>query len=493
MSMLDSLFHIFKSADPDKSDDEIKQQIESLKASPDQMSSAMGGLNQPELKADPDSLSLNFPSANSVPSSFDVKDSTHTVTNDGKPGTLASGDGLPTPPKVAPTPAEAPPAPAPVTPENDVETPDPVAAPKKAAPAGNSDAPLKSLLESQKSVDADAGMADAARKKRALGVVPVAAAGIGDAISNAASAFGAQGTSGTQAKVEEGLNKSIDKDKTLFEEKQRKDPTSDVSRHYQKVLGLMLGDHAKSMDVSKMSAENIAATLPEVEKYMQKELGLAQVKATKDQTNAIRAESRQDKLEKEGREWYDGLSKARNGELGVQNAKVDQARHLLQAFKQAEDTGKPFTNATYREIAVGLANLMSNGGKTNKETEDAIAQATMKGDLNKAFTYAGLDPQMLGGTTESMMKALKESILRQGMEAQTQRNKFIDDHKRTMPSGLNKDQYDRITGVDLGNNLDEFNQKKPVVRHPQDQEALDWAKANRNDPRAAKILKANGF
>lgn len=477
MSALDTLFSIFKSANPDASDEDIKAHLDSMKASPDQLQGALAPFTPPtEGSFTPDApvapspassadLSLKFPTADSMPSSFDVGVSDNTATQNGQA------------PSVSSAPENVPAFPPPPTPVMESVTPDappqdnkaPAAPAPKAAPSAtpkDSSSALKDILTPSSTNPAEDAMKKKNQDLKLAGGISGLVGGIGDAIGNAAVPFGGKGSSGTQERINENTNEQIDKNKASFEDQQRKDPTSNVSKHYQKVLGLMLGDHAKSMDVSKMSAENIASTLPEVEKYMQKELGLKQIQSNKELQMGMQNQNRQDKLEKEGREWYDNLTKARNGELGVQNAKVDQARHLLQAFKQAEETGKPFTNSTYREVAVGLANLMSTGGKTNAETEHAIAQATAKGDFNKALTYAGFDPQTLGGTTESMMRTLKDSVLRQGMEAENQRNKFIEDHKKSMPSGLDPKQFERLTSIDLGNSLKEFQTPKAAGAIP---------------------------
>src|SRR5581483_5962436 len=106
MSALDTIFNILKGAHPDASDEDIKSYIDSAKASPDQLSAAaspfdVGGTGtakiplqatatppaapaptapasapQPDLTlSSPPDMSLKFPDANSVKSSFDVNTS----------------------------------------------------------------------------------------------------------------------------------------------------------------------------------------------------------------------------------------------------------------------------------------------------------------------------------------------------------------------------------------------------------------------------------
>lgn len=264
--ILDSLFHIFKSSNPDKSDDEIKAQIDNLQASPDQMSEVMGSLpkgDQPAMTA-PD-MSLNFPPADDAKSSFDVNVSDNTATMDGRPESVSNGGQDAPPAPELPLPAAAAPVVAPVAPKAPKVAP---AAPVAEDPSTKA---AKDLVSTPTGLDkAKRDALDAAeRRKHNLGVIPVAAAGIGDAISNAASAFGAQGTSGTQAKVAEGLNKSEDKNKADFETGLKNDPSSDLSRQYQSIISKVLeqaGMNVPPEAVAKMSANQIEQQFPQLAK-----------------------------------------------------------------------------------------------------------------------------------------------------------------------------------------------------------------------------------
>lgn len=474
-SFLDTLTSFLKSAHPDATDEDIKAHIDSLKATPEMVKSAMTPLMpQADPSSSPDAppqtqsaptpditgtpnMSMKIPSANSTPSNFDVGVSDNTVTQNGSAPSVTAQPGD-VPPPVPPTPdmqpMNAPPsAPAAATP---TPAPTDVTAPTKGGPAAPD--PLKAALTPD-SNDEDAE--DALKKKnqnlKMVGAISGAVGSIGDAIGNAAVPFGGKGSSGTQERINENINEQVDKNKANLEDELKKDPTSDISRHYQKVLGLMLGAHAKGMNIDQMSAEQIATTLPEVEKYMQKELGMTQIKSNKDLQMSIHEQGRQDKLEKDAREWVDNLSKARNGEIGVQNGKVDQARHLLQLFKQSEDTGQPLSNSQYGELAIGAANLVAGGAQNvSDHTRQMIMQSTAEGDLNKALTYAGFSPTTLGGSTNSVLKNLKETVIRQGMEAENQRDKFINDQKKFIPSGLDPAKAQKLVDANFGNSIKEF-------------------------------------
>ncbi len=462
MSALDTIFNILKGAHPDASDEDIKSYIDSAKASPDQMNSAVAPLSMDKA---PD-MSLNIPAANDTKSNFDMPVSDNTVTQNGSAASVTSQPSQ-VPPPVTPDP-ETPPV-ASTDNANTAKSVVDVAKPSGAVDEPNTgDAQLKAAIApTAKTGDSDAELAMKKKNQnlKLTGGLAGLAGGIGDAIGNAAIPFGGKGSSGTQEQILENTNKEVASNKAAFEEKEKKDPTSDVSRHYQKVLGLMLGAHAKGMGVDKMSAEHIAATLPEVEKYMQKELGMQQIRSNKDLQTSLHEQGRQDKLEKDAREWVDYLSKARNGEIGVQNAKVDQARHLLQVYKQSEETGQPIPNAQYGEIAIGAANLVAGGAQNvSDHTRQMIMQSTAQGDLNKALTYAGFDPSTLGGSTPSVLKNLKHLIMRQGTEAENQRDKFINDQKKFIPSGLDPEKAQKLVDANFGNSMKEFTQ--PTTKAP---------------------------
>lgn len=476
---MDTLVNFLKGAHPDASDEDIKAHIDSLKASPEMVKDAMTPLmpqsdpsTSPEappqtqtldLTATPD-MSMKIPAANSTPSNFNVPVSDNTVTQNGAAPSVTAAPSQ-VPPPVPPTPDMQPMTPAPSDDDNSDATPP---APGKGipAPAGKPDSSVAAMLSKP---DDDSALADLVAKnkqQRLVGAISGAVGGIGDAVSSAAPAFGGKATSGTQDEIQANTNAQIEQNKTDYQDEQKRDPNSALSQHYQKVLGLMLGDKAKGFDIGKMSAEQIGSTLPEVEKYMQKELGLAQIKSNKELQMSMHEQTRQDNLEKQTREWVDNLSKARNGELGVQNAKVDQARHLLQLYEQAKVTGKPISNSQYGELAIGTANLVAGGAQNvSDHTKQMIMQSTAKGDINQALTWAGADPSILGGSTDSILQNLKGTILRQGMEAENQRDKFINDQKAVAPSGLNKEQSDRILNQQYGNSIKEF-MPKPKAALP---------------------------
>lgn len=361
MSVLDSLFHIFKGSNPDASDEEIKSQIDSLQASPDQMAEVMAQLPK---GASPD-MSLKFPDANSVSSNFDVKESTSPVTMNGRPESLPSN-----PPSTEPLADEMPPMPPASTP-----APAPIATPKVTTPPvakAPDDASVKANdLVSGLGANNDKAKRDALdeaeRRKHKLGILPVLAAGAGDAISNAASAFGAHGTSGVQEKVISGLDAGEEKRKKDFESGLKDDPASDLSRQYQTIITKVLdqaGMKVPPESISKMSAAQIEQQFPQLAKLastkMEAEGRKGEMKLRQDslqgERDARRGE-RQDKLK------IDVLTKF-NGDSGVK--KIDSSIDAANTIRGLVSSGNPIAAASVPTFMARASGEVGNLSEADK-------------------------------------------------------------------------------------------------------------------------------
>ena len=224
------------------------------------------------------------------PGLFDVAVSDNTVTMNGRPESLPSQVGDEPIPLDLESANVAPTAPEPVTPP--IMPPKPqIEAPKKAieapkAPSAGSN-PLEALLQAS-STDQDARnrMLKDEKAKHLMGMIPIALGGIGDAVGNAAAAYGGKGASGTAERIAAGLEKGEAGRKAQFEEGLKNDPNSQISGHYRNVLAMMMGKKADDPQIRNLSAAQIATTLPEVEKYMAKQLASEQMKINRDQVKA---------------------------------------------------------------------------------------------------------------------------------------------------------------------------------------------------------------
>ncbi len=116
-----------------------------------------------------------------------------------------------------------------------------------------------------------------------------------------------------------------------------------------------------------------------------------------------------------------GLS-SRSGGLGLEDAKVQQANHLMSIFEQNYDpkTGEwNIPRVQLNELALGLARLTSPGGQAGEGMLKEFQQRTAKGDVAGALTY--LTGQPVAANTQAITQMLKDSIERQGRTAETNR------------------------------------------------------------------------
>jgi hypothetical protein len=130
----------------------------------------------------------------------------------------------------------------------------------------------------------------------------------------------------------------------------------------------------------------------------------------------------QQKFEQEYRTVLQRGLSSRSGGLGLEDAKVQQANHLLALMDQNLDpkTGDyNIPKVQYEELALGLARLVSPGGTVGEGMKNDLVQATAAGDLKKVATYLTGTP--FNGSTQDVFKMLRDSIQRQGSVAMDNR------------------------------------------------------------------------
>lgn len=123
-------------------------------------------------------------------------------------------------------------------------------------------------------------------------------AGIGDAISASASAFGGNAPGGSQQRLIERQDKQLDTDKKDIESRIRNDSKSDISKQYQALVAQFLQKDPADPTILGLTANQIAEKIPQIEKLaalrQQEELKRLQI----ENTNAIKNQAASDKAEK---------------------------------------------------------------------------------------------------------------------------------------------------------------------------------------------------
>lgn len=135
-----------------------------------------------------------------------------------------------------------------------------------------------------------------------------------------------------------------------------------------------------------------------------------------------------------------GLS-SRNGGLGLEDSKVQQANHLLALLDQTYDPNTDsytIPKTLQGELAAGLARLVAPGGTVGVEMLRAFDQRTAKGDISGALSYVTGHP--FPTSSQDFAKLLKDSIQRQGTVAFENREGEMRYLRGLAPTDLNEER-----------------------------------------------------
>jgi hypothetical protein len=158
----------------------------------------------------------------------------------------------------------------------------------------------------------------------------------------------------------------------------------------------------------------------------------------------------QNKLEQQGRALLTRAVSTRSGGIGLENAKVQQANHLLGLLDATYDPKSgsyniPPTQQT--ELALGLATLISPGGVVGAQMLNEINQRTAKGDLAGALTYLTGTP--VAATPQAIAQMYKDSIQRQGTIAEQNREGGMGYLRGLMPTELDPSRAAALESTNL--------------------------------------------
>lgn len=154
---------------------------------------------------------------------------------------------------------------------------------------------------------------------------------------------------------------------------------------------------------------------------------------------------------------------AANGEVGIQNKKVDQAIHLRQmsnGYKQPDGTYK-MNKAQAEELVLGLSNLLSSGQQATVSAQDALTMKSLQEKIGEAFQYTTGDVKAT--VPSDFIKLYSDMIDRQGEVSEDLRNNSI---KGTIQPYINDIGQEGTTQLynDLGmNSFKQFKQTGDLV------------------------------
>lgn len=315
-------------------------------------------------------------------------------------------------------------------------------------------------------------------------------------------------------------------------EKDLQDPKSDSSvalRGFMSSLGITVPDNASYADMSKVYGGVIQAHEAEqgriqaaqqsaamrglmLQSQMQRQKELADNKMDQ-QVNAA--------TQKMGSDL--DPSKGRNGTLGMASQKVANAQ-ALQAL--ANGQGDNLDQRQTEELAIGLNKLLSGSGVPNSAQVKALVPDTVAGNAQKLKEWLMNDPQ--GLNQQAFVQKMMGTVNREADVANQQIKQYqvgkLGGHQWLKQH--NPDAYNQVlSSYDIDpSEIDEKGhyspkpktpdigagggpggiplapgaqkQTPPPAPSPDDQQALEWLKANPSDPHAADVtakLKQKGL
>lgn len=163
-----------------------------------------------------------------------------------------------------------------------------------------------------------------------------------------------------------------------------------------------------------------------------------------------REEGSQPKLEQQYRQVLARAMSSRSGGIGLEDAKVQQANHLMALLDQTYDPNSGMYNipkVLQGELAAGLARLVAPNGQVGVEMMREFNQRTAKGDLAGALTYVTGTP--FPTATQDIAKMLKDSIERQGTVAEQNREGELGYLRALAPTDLEEDRRQALEAAHL--------------------------------------------
>lgn len=207
-------------------------------------------------------------------------------------------------------------------------------------------------------------------------------------------------------------------------------------------------------------------------------------------------------------------NKARGGNLAANQKQVDRATHLQGLINTYHD--RNLDSRETEELAIGLQSLLSQGNPAAGQVAALVPKSAI-GDSAKLKEWLFNEPR--GTNQQAFIERIGHSIDRQKQiseeqvkRAQVQRLSAHGRLKEIDPDtygailnsyGITPEDVQKLTpgqqqgliqavASNQGGGLINSAQAAAPSPHPQDNEAVQWAKKNPGDPRAKAILQANG-
>jgi hypothetical protein len=197
--------------------------------------------------------------------------------------------------------------------------------------------------------------------------------------------------------------------------------------------------------------------LREAELQARKDIASTNAQAHQDTfglTQSTKEEQQQDKLEQQ---YMQNLQRGMKTQAyTLQNAKVEQAIHVRQAMESGRDeNGQLHLNqVTEPEVALGLANLVSNKSTTNLEEFRSMTPQARITFLKRAMgDFFGKPVDVL---TPDWTNTLLHMVDRQGLTAEKLRDNTLAQYKKFKNTRLAPERAANAESVSAGTNYSDF-------------------------------------
>lgn len=198
----------------------------------------------------------------------------------------------------------------------------------------------------------------------------------------------------------------------------------------------------------------------------------------------------QETLEKQYADRLDKGMSNRSGGVGLMDQKVNQATLAQQLLDQYYDpkTGEYHVpTAQYTDLAISLATLLAPSSQASDSKVDAIKQRTLAGDYNGMLQYITGSPK--DATTPAMIQNLADSIKREGLQAEKQRDIYLNTLRSQAPSQLNEVTRRRLEGSSMYPSFREYLMDSPSSQRPTQPQSTN---SGGNDDAFIKYAIAHG-
>jgi len=295
----------------------------------------------------------------------------------------------------------------------------------------------------------------------------------------------------------------------LKNELAKEDPTSDISKIGRQLAQAAAQNAKLNIPIpDNISMSNLEKIMPGIETMANRRIQTDAASLQKQEKLGTQRDQEITKLASKMGEDLDP-NKFRSGEMGKNQGKVNAAGRIEALLQQFPDGNIPKIQT--RELATSVAAMLTNGSQTAVNQINELVPHTARGSATSIAEWVTGSPQGQGQQAfikmfEDTTKREKEVAQQQIIQAQFKKaygthnklkQKSPDDFYNSLATqtGLDPDtikEMEKQQGF-KGQYVAPKKQAEAPKLTSEDQQAVEWAKSNKDDLRAQQILKMHGM